>query len=393
MWSLSSPCIDNAPSISLNVSDVLYYYDEPQIFLSKFGLFDALCIKVDEIESDGLYLVAAISPEKLSALKAGRLSVRGAMWQKDYFIAQTGFDLSIRRLWHVDQVDLPSDMLPEAGAGLRVHHGKVVDTLEQSSAFFSLRFAGESLKAGRMAFSVFKGLVDESYALVRTAFAPPSIANRHSLFDFDITEPAFSSLVIAVQEPTVDEAGLRRATRRGLVNDASISIDAVQTEMNARRQKFFEGVEEIIHITSKGLMTHQQAVHHFFTLDQINEVVPTEKNTLSSVEFSANSRGFSGSISVDDKLGERLRDAHRLAEFETITETGSVVEQNGESNTFILKNNIGRQVTCQLNAEIFKRLSESGDLSFGTRLSVSGKIRKRKRRDYISVEGAPNVLI
>lgn len=392
MWSLNSPSEKNFSAAKLSISEVLYFYDGPQIFSSRFGIFDAICVKIDEIESDGLYIIAATTSEKLAALKAGKLSVRGALWRKDYFIAQVGPDFLIRRLWSVDQSELPIDMLPEAGAGLRAHFGKVVDTLEQTSAFFALRFAGETLAAGRMAFRTFKDLVDDSYALVRLAFAPPSIANRHSLFDFDIAEPAFGSLVIAVQEPTINSAGLQRAQMREVASRVIVSSDSVRSEMNHRRQVFFEQVQSAIEISSKRPMSEQQAAYHFDVLHQINDVVPTSKNAISSVEFSANSNGFSSAVYVDDIVGARLRDAYLLAELSPINEIGSVIEQNSESSTFIIKNALGRQITCELKRQIFEQMSDAGELNIGTRLSVAGKVKRRKRRDFVYVDGRPFVV-
>lgn len=75
----------NGDDSTIEPIDVLYQYDSPLIFTSKIGFFDAIFCKVDELENSDLYLATNISLDTISALKTGRLSVRGAFSQAEVF--------------------------------------------------------------------------------------------------------------------------------------------------------------------------------------------------------------------------------------------------------------------------------------------------------------------
>jgi hypothetical protein len=384
MWSQQSPAKTNWSGGSIQPSDVLYYYDGPILFSAAVGLTDFLFYKVEELDGSDLFLITHTTDTIIEAVKKGALSLRGALTNPDYWILDVDAAMQVRRYWSVREEDLPSDFLPEAGLGLYPQNTPVADTIEQASSFFSVKFSGEGLTNKGMPFGIFKGLVDDAYEALKKIFPAP-VVNAKSLgrnFDFDILQPRFSSLIIAIREPTVHVESLKADVRKDL------DLQAVQKGLQDSRREFFENMSEIVSEAQKGEIKESFASQHFYTLDQVSQILPTETNSIDRVEFRSEAASITQALSIDDRLGVRMRAAHRMAEASEREMTGTVVEINAESATLVIKNAHSRQTTCVFNREAFDKLS----ISVGSRLLISGEFRRRSRRDLIVVQGPVRVL-
>jgi hypothetical protein len=381
MWTVNATTIQFHGPAAIKPAEVLYFYDGPCIFTAFIGLTSYLFHKVDEIDDgDGLFLVVPTTSHIVGALKSGALSAWGALNQEQCWFMELTHSLVPKRTWHVPPAEIPAEYLPRAGVGLTVDAQSAADTIEQVDTFFSVKFTGATLRRGVMPLSTLKGLVDGVYDSVRKIFPAP-VVDRKSLknfYDFEVLQPKFASLVIAIERPLLDWQGLDKDVRD------KIEADALSKSFDDYRDVFFSSVNEIISEARKGEIKRGFAVEHFLTLEQISGVVPTEAREIETVEFRASAAEKSKAIRIDDKLGERIRVAHRLAERSSRTITGTVIEINSVSSTFVIfAENIQRQVTCVLSAEEFRRSS----VRLKERVSVFGKYTKRTRRDRVDVEG------
>ena len=83
-------------------------------------------------------------------------------------------------------------------------------------------------------------------------------------------------------------------------------------------------------------------------------------------------------ITIDDKLGDRIRQAYRIAESADRSITGIIVEVNADSDTFVIRDKVSkRQITCDVGWKIF----EQYDWTVRMQVRVRGQYIKRGRRD------------
>lgn len=364
--------------------DVLYYYDGPTIFLARVGFQECLFYKVDEQEGVDLFLVAPTNHMIVEALKSGTLSVRGAIqFQSQLWLSEVDRRLNLKRSWTVSWENMPDEFRPRHGIGVAPRAVASADSLEQATAFFSVKFSGDELNRWTIPFVRLKSLVDGVYASVRQIFPAPSVVGDRAfekILGFDVFQPRLASLIIAVKEPTVDLNILKKADR------ARVNVEAIRQALEANRQTFFETLSDIVREADRRDLKHGFAAEHYDTLSQVNELVPTERRDIDIVEFRAQSPTTTQSIVVDDRLGDRIRNGFRLVEKEGRHVTGKVVEVNAASETFVIVDkSTSRQITCVLEPGVFRNFEPK----VGERLRVRGAYGKRIRRDRIFVKGEP----
>lgn len=365
--------------------DVLYHYDAPLIFTSKIGFFNTIFCKVDELENSDLYIATNVSSETLSALRSGRLSVRGVFVQKQVFLVELGSDFSVLAYEECEKNRIPEDYLPDPGAGLFAQFGIVPDMLQESKAFFSMNFRGDALASERIPFSVFKNIIDNAYNTSKKILTPQNLMSaRSSTFDFAITQPQFGSLIITVDKPILEEKKLKR-----LLNH--LNIEDVKMEIFRRRNEFFQGFIELIKELEKGDLSKEFAEENYFLLDQIITISPSGKNSINSVELAAGIDGKTEQAALNERTGIRVHQAHELVQHEKITDKGVIVEINSPSKTFVLSSIRGRQVTCQAS-DFFDELQKNENFQIGRKFIVRGYLTKRHRRDLLKVEVLPHFV-
>lgn len=377
MWTPNNPAAGNL-GVAIEPDEVFYSYDGPAIFRGRVGLSDFLFFKVDEGETNNFFLLVPASSQAMDALAQGALSLRGALaTPEDYWIVEISDDLLASRYWRANLRDLPDDFLPESGYGLGTDDTQSADTIEQACSFFSVRFAGELLGTTQMPFSRFKGLVDDVYASVRKIFPAPLIDQKSigRVFDFEILEPKFGSLIIAVNEPVVEKKLLKKSVRENFTDEL------VQVSLHENRTHFFENMTEIVEEARRGEIDRSFAIEHFMTLDQISEIVPTDANKLDHVEFRGGAVSVAKPVFVDNQIGPVIRQAHRLAESSERQLLGVVVEINAESGTFIIKDFHHRLTTCLSDRQTI----DAKKIQINSRVKVSGAWQRRARRDLLHV--------
>lgn len=383
MWTVRSPTVGLGEVDRIKPRDVLYSYDGPCIFTARLGFVDCLFYKVDEADGTDLFLAALTTSEILNGLKLGALSMRGAFqFQERLWLLQVDRRLNVKRTWETDWENVPEEFRPDPGVGVIPTSIAPADSVEQASSYFSVRFSGPGLTQWTIPLGTLKGLVDNVYDAFRKIFPPPAVDQRaftRSL-DFKVYQPRLASLIIAMKEPVVDLGAIKKDLRD------KVDLVAVNQTFDASRTDFFNNMSHIVHEANKGDIKQGFAVEHFHTLSQINDLMPSEDGEISAVEFRANAIQAQASfVHIDDKIGDRIKNAFRVAERTKRRMAGTIVEVNAPSGTFVIADSHHRQTTCILQPNVFAQLNPS----VGMKVRLVGLFSKRPRRDIIYVDGMP----
>jgi hypothetical protein len=249
-WILDQPAEAVAAALSIEPIEILYSYDGPAIFTARVGFFDALFYKFDEFDDSDFFLVVPIGKETLASLREGTLSLRGALESDNAWVIETHRDLSILRWWSISNSMFPAKRLPTRRTGIRPGLGSVADSLEAANALFSLSFQGDSLGRTGMPLGAFRSLVDNAHDAARRILIPHVLAGtRSATLDFQIAEPKFSSLVLALKEPLIDLTKAERYLKR---TNASLKAEDIVTEISENGADFVQQMDEIATIAKRG---------------------------------------------------------------------------------------------------------------------------------------------
>jgi hypothetical protein len=386
-WSIDqSPEISGAVGIDLTPVRTLYHFDTPLMFRARIGLSDVICYKLEEIGENDLYLACATDDAHVEALIAGRISLRGALDRDRYWILEAN-NFSSLRAWNVSRRELPEDFLPEPRVGLFARFGEVPDSLEQADAFLAFKFTGPGLVRDRISFRQFKQLVDTVHDTIHKLLTPPSLSGSRTgnLFDFTIGQPQLASLLIAVQEPTVNAEAIARRQRVPIDGVAS----GIREGIAAGRDEFISKVVEMNALSGSNAGYRSFIEDNYEIASALLELAPTEDSAHDAVEFTA--PGLSGpevSVVVDRSVSLNLRQAFQDVSYFSRTITGRIFLVNARGRTFVLESEDGRQVTCSLDRDTFDELQGTGDIVIGKRVTVSGAYSPRTYRAWLSVEQA-----
>ncbi|WP_201832842.1 hypothetical protein [Microvirga zambiensis] len=388
MWTEDMPSKRGWTNDPLRPAQVLYEFDGPLIFTVRSGLAEILFYKVDELDDANLFLATQTSDQIISALKEGRLSVRGALLQSNHWVVETSPNLVVTRYWPLSIRDVPESFFPLETVPLYSHFGPAPDSIEQAEAFFSMGFHGEAMTHAGMMFGTFKNLINNAYLTARKVLSPDFLAgSRTSTFDFEMYEPRFGSLIIALKEPVVNSENIRRRAQL-----AEVPIDAVQQQIEAQAQSFIKDLGTVVKQADEGVIRPATAESHFYLLDNLQGVLPTDENKITSVEFSVRSDGKTRSLSINKTSGERIQTAYRNLENAIVFDVGTLDVINRPSKTFVMMSKRGKQVTCAMEPEIFNWLLSDERFKPGARIIVRGRRSRRKYRDFLQVSGRPRIL-
>ena len=373
---------------ALSPDEVLYAFDGPAIFTCQIGLENYLFYKSDEHDEGDYFIAAGISIDELAAMKAGKLSVRGAFSQKSCWLLDVDLDLKVRR-YEQQRSDDVSQLLPRPGIALRSSQKGAADSIDQVESPLAFKFYGDELTDRRMPLSTFRGLIDSVYHVVRRSLVPPSLSvGRDSeVIDFPIRPPQFASLLIAIEHPFVDETRLRSRERT-----KNMTAQELRAESEAEGVKFISQVERTVDVASSGKITKGFARENIHVLDAISEIIPDNDGDVSKLQLSSAFHGATTFIEVNRDLGERIHTARKSVRDRTTTINGVVVGLVQKSRTFLLRNRYGREVTCYVARPIYDRMLAAGEISVGRRLRVNGEFYQRDFRDLLKVEGTPTLL-
>jgi hypothetical protein len=384
VWNFDSPHQEINGDIRISVDRVLYSYDGPQIFISTFGIFRLLFVKVEEEDNYNLFIASEISDSLLSSVVSGKLAVRAAFERDIVYMIKSDTRGIVYRYWTCLRQDIPDKFLPDRHIGLPVSENRLPNSPLQLDAYFAMSFQGKAMKRSGMPFSLFKGIVDSSYDAARRILSPPLLAKTKSAtFDFQIARPQFSSLVVALEMPIINEANARRAMKR-----PDISKGEIAGQFDSSRSVFFNEMSELVSLAEKDEVKGNFAAERFYLLDNISNIIPNEENKLDSLEFNANISGGTNYISIDEGIGDRIARAYKAATNLPIRVSGPIFLTNASSRTFSIIAN-GREITCALRDDSYSVLQSDPLFRTGSIAVVTGVVLPRKRRDYLSVEGIP----
>jgi hypothetical protein len=378
-WATGSKTWNFGPLVP---DEVLYEYMGPSMFTTTVGLQHILVYKSFE-HSDGDYFIAVeTSVEIIDALKAGRLSVRGALSQSTCWLMDLNLDLNVQRY---EQVSLGaiSDLIPETGIPLYADMKLAADSLQQATSPLSFKFYGNELLDGLMPLDIFKTLVNSTYDFVRRLFVPPALiaSKAGDLLAFPMRQPLLGSLIISIDHPEIDAERMRRRF-------STKNLDAKELEQQAEKEgaKFVEGIEKTVERAASGRGMKTFARDNFMLLDNLADIVPGERGDVSRLQLSSYLAGQDIFVELDREIGERIKHAYRTVRDDVVDVRGIVAGTIDKSNLLILRPDRGREITCYIAPDIFNDLLVRGELNSGRRLMLSGSFQKRVRRNLMQVE-------
>jgi hypothetical protein len=297
---------------------VLYEYDGPAIFTAMIGLSKFLFYKADEMEEYDVFVAAETDDATIELVMSGRLSVRGALNKKRVFVIELNHGYCLEKYWEVSAEDVPEGIMPPKHLPIFSSLGSAVDHVEQARSFFSIRFEGSSITRNSIPFGVFKSLVDSAYEASKKLLRPDVLSGlKTDIFDFPISEPAFSSLTLSLDEPTFNMPRLEKK----LGDD--VDVESIRSEFRAQKDDFFSEMNDVVLSVEKKSINHTIG-DHFVIIENIKNLIPTESNKISSVEFVSQILGKSSSITITETVGESLDKALKIAERTEVSDAGRI---------------------------------------------------------------------
>lgn len=380
MWVDQAPVSRDWQGGAIVITEMLYEFDAPVIFRARVGFNDFLFAKRDEGEELDFYFAVETSDQIIRALREGRLSLRGALYQKEAWIIESDLN-TVSGFQHLNEAAL-INFLPAKNVGLLSRFGIVPDTVEQADAFISFRFLGSSVQNGRVSLTVLQEKVNQFSDFVKRALTPPTLNNGrdYRFFDVQMAEPRFSSLVLAAKKPEFDNPSLARSPRL-----RDVSPEALAREASSQGEIFWHSLEfATAQIARTGRLSDDFINRESDFLHNLEGLLPSVEEGLDRVEITFNGGVGLQTVLIDRNIGEQISDAQdRLRRAQTRTLNGVIMEVNGEAKTFIIKDLTQRQTTCAIPYATFDRLDDRGDLRRGRQISITGEFTKRTRRDYI----------
>jgi hypothetical protein len=387
MWTPDKQPEKIRASAPIVIDQILYEFDGPMIFTASFGMFQVLFSRIDESDTTELYAVGTVSEEIIAAIDKGEMSVRGGILSEPCFIIELD-GLHLNRCWSVQPDELPEHMLPEQGRSLVPGTALVPDTIEQVNSYFSVRFSGERLSRKSMLFSTFKNLVDKVYDSSRKLIAPAALQNTKSAtFDFRLLQPAFGSLILNIEAPSLKLGNVRRHLK-----SPNLERDVMEGFFDKSREDFFVEIDQLLKDTEHDGQIREAAERHLDLLTNLQDLIPHEDSEFTKVEFNASLPNGHRSIAVDEDAGERLKKAYISVIGQPREMSGVITIINVKRRTFVVETAGGREITCGMDSQSFETLQLNDDFRGGSRIEVNGAFYRRTNRDYLVVKGIPSLL-
>lgn len=387
MWPENDRFKEPPYPLKLLTDKILYDYDGPQIFTCYIGLSHLFCLKIGEDESSDVYIASEIEDKVLSGIEGGRLAVKAAFEDDNVLVIKTGAERLVTGSYVCKRQSVPEWIMPDSNLGISAKVSRVPNTITQLEAYFAMSFKGRSIGRASMPFGTFKSLVDKSYDAARKILAPPVLARtRSTTFDFHITRPQFSSLIVALGAPIVNEAKTKR-----IMQTEDITREQLFHLVDQNKMSFFEDMNELVDMAEKESLKENFASERFYLLENIHQIIPSEDTIIESLELNSNTDEDSEYISIDEKIGNVIYRAHKAASYLPIRVTGPIFLINSASRTFSIFAKHGKEITCALLEDAFGILRNNDLFKPGSIATVTGTIKARTRRDFLTVTGIPSL--
>jgi hypothetical protein len=388
MWDESKPVLSKWPSGRIEPEEILFEFEGPAAFTAFVGLARFFFFKFDEGDTGDLFLGTPIADGELRALKEGRISVRGVFSQETVWLIEALPNLSVRK-FQEQRYNRAARLLPPNGVALPSGKGEVPDTLEQAEALLAFKFVGQNMTTEAMPLGIFKGIIDNIHELIRKNMTPVQLkqGRDNRFFDVKMGEPKFASLLLSIRTPDFDEDGLRENRRTKNLSPELLREDALE-----RSEELWQSIRATAETAKQRELTSEEIVRYRELLDQLVEILPSTSNDLESLEVSFRGNQGTSRVSINRESGERLVRAQQSSRFHRKTLVGTIVEVNGESFTFILKEPNDRVTTCAIPWKTFEDLDARGLMKRGARIKIVGDYNPRTYRGYLWSESPPEFL-
>ncbi len=381
MWTpLDPPSEISLPSIE--PSEVLYFFDEPLIFVSTVGLLDHIFVKFDESGGDSFYFCAETNGEVVTALRDGKLSVRGALGQNRVHIIEADRNLQPTRIWTTRLAEIDERFLPERGAGLDHRREWAADTIEQADTFLSARFFGGELSDDSISLKNLRDLTASFYDAVRRLFNITELfGNQQRFLEFPVYEPQLGSLVLSIKRPVINESLARQSERfRDLDGQKLFS------NLNKERNGLFDTLEWLRDHRDSPNISAEIKREIISLVDNFGALIPSERSVFSDLEITHSGTNTHQRVHITRDEGDAVKKKAKEFRNEPTSIVGSVSIINPRSSTFVIFDDQGGQTTAMVAPPLFAALKEQVAFRDGARARVTGSFRSRKYRGQIDVD-------
>lgn len=381
MWNIHTPPAGDLNQVVVDPVETLYEFDGPLIFRTTIGMVDLLMSKVTTVRNVSIFLACQTDDRTVQALRAGRLSVFGALDKASYWLIALDEAFVVRAYWNCLKNDVPKKFFAKPGLGLFHWQGAVPDSLEQAFALLAIKFKGAELTEAGIPFGKLKRLVDQSFETVRKLLTPPQLANtKSSTFDLEVAPLKFASLIVAIREPVFNMTAIRRIKALDAYSEEDLE-NAVQV----RGREFADKLVDVQGRLQRQEFDDDYTRDNFAFLDLLSSILPDEDSYVSSVEFNASTATGLATVVFEKDTARSIHRTVQSADGRRVVETGIVSGLTVKSSSIRIQSIRGKDVTCIFDKDTFDELT-GGQNILHRRISLTGVLTRRPRRDLLEVE-------
>jgi hypothetical protein len=365
----------------LRVTHVLLEHDGPAVFISQVGFFEVLFYKIDELDEVEVFLATPLQDGVAEMLRSGHISIRAAIESSQNWVVKTTPDLTIVSVQPptVDNVLSNEDDLPARRIGLSASFKKAADSLEEATALFAMSFRGSRLGRYTIPVGIFTTLLAKTIEASRDILIPTLLSgSRTATLDFEMTEPKFGSLIIALQAPILNTASLEKKFKERIDH-----VD-VDREIRSNGLEFVASMEELTDAARRGNIGENLIQEKFAALDQSYKLMPSDQSMFDELSITSNSGQQRSVAVIEAEVGEKLRAARERAAIRPVVDHGKIITINAKRKWIVYQSIRGREVT--IYPDNFKELRREAGMELGSSIRVRGRLHRRKRRDLIDAE-------
>ncbi|MCT4334510.1 hypothetical protein MU516_16770 [Paracoccus sp. YLB-12] len=389
MWSMNDPALCDMENMQIRATEVLEKYDDPILFTAKVGFEDYIFLNVMDLEDGFLFAASSITEEAISLLKNNKLSILGALRSGDFIVVECASDYVVRRYWPIDIDRFDQSFLPDPGAALSLEVDGVADTVDQAKSYFSIRLSGGTLNHERMAFHQFKKMVDNAYVVARKLLAPAEVkSSKSQVYDFQITEPEFGSLIINIERPKLPR---QEIVSNYFMGDA-VSQDDLRNIFWETKGKTLNNLRELKNALDLGKLDDATVSNFALLIRDISSIFPDRRDAFSDIEFSGEVDGAWRTLKFDGDDTAELKEAHRRFFEKPQFVTGVISIINEGTLNVVIKVLGTNEVRCNFSAEDFAEMKAMDHFQTGNMLRAHGTIFSRSRRDIMNCDSAADIF-
>jgi hypothetical protein len=232
-----------------------------------------------------------------------------------------------------------------------------------------------------MPVGIFTALMNKTIEASRDILIPALLSgSRTATLDFEMTEPRFGSLIIALQEPLLNTTKLEKKYKD------RINVVDVDQEIRANGIEFVSSMEELTDAARKGEISANLMQEKFAALDQSHKFLPNDQAIFEEVAITSNS-GQSRSVAViEADVGQKIYAAREMAVSRAIVDFGKIITINAKHKWIVFQSIRGPEVIIYPGETRFAQLYREEGMRLGSSIRVTGLLQRRKRRDLVDAQ-------